>query len=415
MTRSAAHPALLVALIVGALVSCTSSAPPPVAPAGPLKIGVLIPFTESAIDSDIGASQRRAADLYVKLRGGRLGGREVQLVYNDESALDPAINRTRIQQFLENDHVEILLGGASTAAAYLLRDAAEAAKIVYVDTNASGNALTRATPGCVPSCRSPFAFRAVSTSWQLSEPLGEWAAKNGAGDAFLVNADDPFGTESAAAFAEGLAKNGGRVAGRRAVPEKSGADWAAVVAAIRAQPAKAVFAAFVTDDAEGFIGAWDAAGMRAAGYRLMGPGPLADAQVLTATKQAGLGITTTFAWSTELENAENKAFVDAFKRAYKDEDTGQPLAPDGYAFEMWDAMRVLDEALVATKGESKDGAKLIAALSAVSFSGPGGAFAFDPATHNPIQDVYVREVRRSGGTLVHAVIERIGSVRDPGP
>src|SRR5207248_10592288 len=29
---------------------------------GPLVIGVLVPFTESAIDADIGASQRRAAE-----------------------------------------------------------------------------------------------------------------------------------------------------------------------------------------------------------------------------------------------------------------------------------------------------------------------------------------------------------------
>ena len=104
---------------------------------GPLKIGILVPFTESAIDSDIGASQRRAADLYVKLKGGALAGREVQLIYNDESALDPAVNQVRIKQFLDQDHVELLLGGAGAAAAYLLRDTADASKIVYVDTNAA--------------------------------------------------------------------------------------------------------------------------------------------------------------------------------------------------------------------------------------------------------------------------------------
>ena len=83
--------------------------------------------------------------------------------------------------------------------------------------------------------------------------------------AFMVYADDAFGTETAAAFADGLAKNGGKVTGRSAVPIRGG-DWAKVVTAIKAQPAKAVFAAFITDDAEGFITAWDAAGMRAAGF-----------------------------------------------------------------------------------------------------------------------------------------------------
>jgi hypothetical protein len=66
-SRSAGRrwPALLVAVVV-VLSACTATAPTPSAAPlalGPLKIGILVPFTESAIDSDIGASQRRAADL----------------------------------------------------------------------------------------------------------------------------------------------------------------------------------------------------------------------------------------------------------------------------------------------------------------------------------------------------------------
>lgn len=407
-------PALLVTFVV-VLAACTASAPPtPSAAAlGPLKIGILIPFTESAIDADIGASQRRAADLYLKLKGGALAGRSVQLVYNDESALDPSINTVRIQQFLDQDHVELLLGGVGSAAAYLLRDTADASKLVYIDTNASANALTRATPGCTPSCKSAYVFRSVPSSWQMSEPLGEWASKNGRPDFFVVYGDDAFGTESAAAFTDGLAKNGGRATGRTAVPVKSGADWTKIIAAVKAQPTKNIFAAFSTDDAEGFIGAWDAAGLRAAGYTLVGPGPLADAQVLKVTKQAAVGITTSFPWSTEADNAANKSFVDEFKRAYKDDDTGQPLPPDGYAVEMWNTMRALEDALTATKGDTKNTNALIAALEAVSFTGPAGAFAFDRTTHSAIQDMYIREVRVSGGALVNAVVDKIGSVKDP--
>lgn len=413
MTRSTRAMAAVAAILLAA---CTAIAPQATtAPAaqGTLKIGVLVPFTESAIDSDIGASQRRAADLYLKLKGGALAGRDVQLVYDDESALDPSINTIRIQQFLEKAHVEMLLGGAGAPAAYLLRDTAEASKIVYLDTNASANALTRATAGCVPSCKSAFVFRVAPSSWQMSEPLGEWASKNGQKDFFIVSSDDAFGTESAAAFVEGLAKNGGRSTGQRTVATKSGADWATVVAAVKAQPTKNVFAAFITEDAEGLINAWDAGGMRAAGYTLAGPGPLADAEVLKVTKQAGVGIITSFPWSTELDDPENKAFVEAFKRAYTDDDTGQPLAPDGYATLMWNTMRALEDALKVTKGDVKNTAALIAALEGVAFSGPGGSFAFDRSTHSAIQDMYIREVRASGGGLGHAVLAKIGSVKDP--
>ena len=336
----------------------------------------------------------------------------MQLVYNDESALDPSVNQIRIKQFLDQDHVELLLGGAGTPAAYVLRDTAEASKIVYIDTNASANALTRAMAGCAPSCSSTFVFRTAPSSWQMSEPLGEWASKNGQRDYVVVTGDDAFGTESAAAFIEGLAKNSGRATGRVTVPAKSGADWAKVMASLKAQPTKNVFAAFVTDDAEGLITAWDAAGMRAAGYRLSGPGPLADAQVLNAEKQAAVGITTAFAWSTELDSVENRAFVDEFKKAYRDDQTG-PLAPDGYAVEMWDTMQVLEAALVATKGDTKNTDALIAALETASVKSPGGDFAIDKPTHSATMDIEIREVKASGTSFVNVVIDRIGNVKDP--
>jgi branched-chain amino acid transport system substrate-binding protein len=372
-----------------------------------LKIGILVPFTESAIDSDIGASQRRAADLYLKLKGGKLAGRDVQLVYNDESSLEASINTARIKQFLNDDHVELLLGGAGDPAAYQLRDTAEASKLIYIDTNATANALTRGR-------KSKYVFRAAPSSWQLSEPLGEYESKAGLQDFFVVAGDDAFGVESGAAFAEGLAKNGGKVTGRGTVPAKSGADWAKVVLSIKAQPTKNVFAAFVTDDAEGLLSAWGAAGMAAAGYRLAGPGQLTDFQVLKTTKQAAVGATTTFPWSSEIDNAENKTFSEEFKKAYKDDETGQPLPPDGYAVEMWNTMRALEEALKVTKGATADTDALISALEGVSFSGPGGAFAFDRATHSATQDLYVREVKASGGALVNAVVGKLGSVKDPG-
>jgi branched-chain amino acid transport system substrate-binding protein len=338
----------------------------------------------------------------------------VQLVYNDESALDPSINKVRIQQFLDQDHVEMLLGGAGTPAAYLLRDAAEASKMVYIDTNASGNALTRTTTGCSPSCKSRFVFRSSPSSWQLSEPLGEWVSKNGRRDFYVVNGDDEFGTESATAFIEGLAKSSGRATGHVTVTAKGGADWAKIVAAIKAQPAKSVFAALITDDAEGFLNAWETGGLRAAGYTLVGPGPLADSQILSTTKQAAMGVTTAFPWSTELDNAENRTFIEEFKNAYKDDTTGQPLPPDGYAVEMWDAMHVLEDALKSMKGDTRNTDAFIAALEAVSFKSPGGDFAFDRSTHNPVQDMYIREVRASGASLVNAVVDKVGSVKDPG-
>ncbi|HYK98524.1 MAG TPA: ABC transporter substrate-binding protein, partial [Candidatus Acidoferrales bacterium] len=373
------------------------------ADAGPLVIGVLLPYTESAIDGDIGASQRRAADLYLKLHGGKLGGRDARLVWNDESALDPATNQVRVKQFLDKDHAQLLLGGAGGAAAQLLRDTAEAQKLVYLDTNSTAR-----------FSKSAYAFHVAPTAWQLSEPLGEWAAKNRAKEFYAAYADEASGAEAAAAFAEGLAKNGGRLTAKAAVPAKS-ADWTKVVAAIKAQPTKDVFAAFYTEDAAGLIGAWSNADLRGAGYRLYGPGSLADYEVLKVTKEAALGTVTSYPWSVDAAGTDNSSLINAFKGAYKDEDTGQPLVPDGYAVEMWDALLALDTALAVTKGDAT-AAALVPALEGASFMTPAGPAAVDKATHTLVTDVYIREVRTSGGGngLLSVSTDRVSAVRDPG-
>ena len=172
--------------------------------------------------------------------------------------------------------------------------------------------------------------------------------------------DETFGTESADAFEAGLAMNGGQATGRSAFP--SGADWVTVMASIKAQASHNVFAAFDTDDAVGFISAWDKQAMADAGYKLYGPGLLTEQDVLDQTKAAAEGIVTSHFWSTEVNNAENKALADLFPQEYSDDETGLPVILTGYAVAMWDAMTALDAALTRTGGAARDTDALIAAL-----------------------------------------------------
>jgi branched-chain amino acid transport system substrate-binding protein len=391
---------------VSSVAALSSACAPTTAPSTQptLKIGVLLPYTESSIGVDIGLNQKRAADLYLKQRNGKLGGRAVSLVYSSES-IEAAINKVKVQTLTGKENVELLLGAASADTAGVMRTAAEASKLVYIDTNATANALTRAS--------SKYLFRTSASSWQLSEPLGEWLSKNGQLECYLCGVDDAFGSESAEAFIAGLAKNGGKVTAQTALP--SGGDFTKIVASIKAQPTKQVFAALYTDDAESFITEWDKQAMREAGYTLHGPGWLTDEKVLSQVKTAATGIQTLYFWSTELDNSENRALVDAFAAEYTDEDSGEPVTLNGYAVQMWDAMTALDAALAQTGGNTTSTDALIAALETVSFASPRGKFVFDKSTHNPVQDVYIREVRMSStGKPVNAIVGKVPSVTDPG-
>ena len=375
-----------------------------VASPGPtLKLGMLLPFTK--VYAELGASQKRAADLYVKQQGGKLVNRPVQFVYEDE-ANDPQVGLQKTQKFIDQDQVDLMMGIIATPIAYAIRNTVDAAKMIYVGTNAGGNAMTRTVPDCKPSCFSKYVFRTSFSAWQVSEPLGEWVSKKGDKEFFLCFSNYAFGTESAAAFVEGLGKNGGKETGRNA-PALGNTDWLPVITAIKAQPTKNVYSFFSGTDAIGYIKGWDQLGMKAAGYKMYGAGFLTEQDVLKEVKTQALGAITSLFWAVELDNAENKAFVDLYKKEYT-------LLPDVFAVQMWDGMKALDEALKKTNGNTKDKDALIAALEGVSFKSPRGDFSFDKSTHNVVHDIYIREVKTSGSDVVNAIVDKFGKVTDPG-
>ena len=80
----------------------------------------------------------------------------------------------------------------------------------------------------------------------------------------------------------------------------------------------------------------------------------------------------------------------------------------------YDGMKALDEALKKIGGDTSDKDRFVKALEDVSFKSPRGDFAFDKTTHNPIQDMYIREVKTQGGQTVNTIVDKIAKVADPG-
>src|SRR5207244_6668326 len=120
--------------------------------AGPaLKIGQLLPFTK--VYAELGNSMKRSTDLYLKQKGNKLANRPVTVIYEDE-ANDPVVGAQKTQKFIDSDRVDLMMGIVATPIAYAVRNAIDAAKLIFIETNAGGNALTRTTTNCTPSCKS---------------------------------------------------------------------------------------------------------------------------------------------------------------------------------------------------------------------------------------------------------------------
>ncbi|HEV8656575.1 MAG TPA: ABC transporter substrate-binding protein [Candidatus Limnocylindria bacterium] len=373
-------------------------------PGPALKIGQLLPFTK--VYAELGNSMKRATDLYVKQKGGRLANRPVTLVYADE-ANDPVVGAQMTQKFIDSDRVDLMMGIVATPIAYAVRNAIDAAKLIFIETNAGGNALTRTTNNCTPSCKSKYIFRTSFSSYQISYPIGEYfATRKGVKEVFTFVADYGFGNESAADFTSGFTKGGGKITGSLKAPLGS-ADFLPYVTQIKAQQTKDIYSFFSGTDAINYIKAWTQLGMPAAGYKMNGAGFLTEQDVLKEVKEQANGATTSLFWAVTLDNAENKAFVDAYQKEYS-------LLPDVFAVQAWDGMQAVDLALQAVKGDTSNKDAFIAALEGVKFKSPRGDFEFDKETHNPIQDMYIREVKVQSGQAVNTIVDKVARVTDPG-
>jgi len=400
----------LVATSAAALAACGPAAVAPGAtgsaaasPGKTLKIGQLLPFT--GVYSELGNSMRRATELYLKLNDNKLANRPVQLIYEDDANVT-ATGIQKTQKFIDQDQVDVMMGVVPTPLAYGIRNAVHAAKMIFIDTNAGGNFLTRDVPNCTPACKSPYIFRASFSSYQISYPIGDYLSAKGTKDFFLAYANYGFGTESAADFTTGAKKNGGNITGNVA-PPLGNADFAPFVTQIKNQPTKNVYSFFSGADAVGFIKTWNQLGLPAAGYKMYGAGFLTEQDVLKEVKDLANGAVTSLFWAVELDNPENKKFVADFQKQY-------PLLPDVFSVQQYDGMRALDEALKKLGGDTSDKDKFSKALEDVTFKSPRGDFAFDKSIHNPIQDIYLREVKTQNGQTVNTITDKIAKVTDPG-
>src|SRR5260221_14426134 len=75
--------------------------------------------------------------------------------------------------------------------------------------NAAGVAIPRL---------SPYVVRVSFTLWQMSLPMGQWAAKNGFKKAYIAVSDFIPGHDAEGGFTKGFTDNGGEIVGTTRIP-----------------------------------------------------------------------------------------------------------------------------------------------------------------------------------------------------
>ncbi len=391
---SASSSAASAATSASSSAAATSSAAAKPAAAGPLKLGILLPFSQ--VYAQLGNDILDAMNMYFATAGNKAGGRTIEIIKEDEG-VDPAPAVQKMRKLIEQDKIDLFSGIVSTPIVYGARDLLHNNKVISIISNAGGNDLTRAR-------KSPYIFRSSFSNWQSAYAMGEWEAKN-IKKVVSTAADYGAGRESAAAFKESYVKGGGTVV-KEIFPKFPNTDYAPYLPEIAAAAVEATFNFYSGSDAVNFVKQYDEFGLKK-NIKLTGSGFLVEEDVLPAQGNAAIGAITGLHWAKTLDNPENKKFVEEWRAKYKRE-------PSVFAMAGYDTARVIVEALNKSNGDTSDKDALVKIIEGIKFASPRGPFEFDPATHNVINTIYLREVKLVDGKPGNVVTTTLGVYKDPG-
>jgi branched-chain amino acid transport system substrate-binding protein len=156
-----------------------------------------------------------------------------------------------------------------------------------------------------------------------------------------------------------------------------------------------------------FFKAWTDAGMARSGIKLIGTGDVTDESHIDALGDAALGMVTTYVYSESHPTKENQDFIKAYQQV-----NGTKLRPNAWAAFTYDLMTALYRVIGEQKGKI-DAQKTIDLVKGMRINGPRGPLQIDPATRDPIENVYIRRVVKNNGHLWNQEFDTIPMVKPP--
>jgi branched-chain amino acid transport system substrate-binding protein len=170
----------------------------------PIKIGVLQPLT--GIYANQGKDHTDGFKLYMDSIGSTVSGRKIEVIYADDQG-QPDVGLTKAKQLVDNDKVQLLAGGTVTPECYAVAPYAKSVEVPFVVSgNCIGYDLT-----LDPKYASPYMLRLSQPLLASSDPLADWAYKNGYRKGATMVADYAAGHQINDAFASAFVKRGGSI------------------------------------------------------------------------------------------------------------------------------------------------------------------------------------------------------------
>lgn len=364
--------------------------------AEPLKVGLVLPM--SGPFASYGKQIQNGVRLYLQQAGDTFCGRKVELIVKDDTGVAPEISKRAAQELVVKDKVDILAGFGLTPSAFAAAPIATQAKKPMIVMNAASSAITT---------KSDYILRVSHTLPQITAPIASWAAKNNIKKVYTLVADYGPGQDAEAQFKKTFTAAGGEIVGEVRTPVKN-PDFAPFLQKIKDVKPDAVFL-FVPpgEQTVAFMKGFVERDLAKAGIRIIATGDLTEEDVLDAVGDNALGITNSLQYSEVHDSPENKAYVEAYYKAYP-KDRPNYMSVSGY-----DGMQLIAKTLEKT-GCDASGDKFVDAAKGMSWTSPRGPISIDPETRDIVQTIYIRKVEKVSGKLQNVEFDQVANLKDPG-
>ena len=349
-----------------------------------LKIGVIVTLSGPA--AALGQQVRDGFTLAVKDLGGKMAGREVEIVaVDDELKPDSAV--TKVKGLLERDKVDFVVGPIFSNILQAIHKPVTDNKTFLISPNAGPSSY--AGKNC-----SPFFYVTSYQNDQVHEILGKVAQDRGYKRVYVMVPNYQAGKDSAAGFKLDYQ---GEIVEESYVPLGT-LDFQVELSKIASLKPDALFTFM-----PGGMGVSLVKQYRQAGLADQTPVLSAftvDESTLPAQQDAAIGMFGGADWAPDLDTPQSKKFVAAFEAAYN-------IVPGTYAMQGYDTAMLIDSAVKAVKGDLTDKQAVTAALKKADFTSLRGGFKFNVNGY-PIQDFYLTKVaKRADGKFQTEIVQKV--------
>lgn len=351
-----------------------------------LKIGLVLTLSGPA--AVLGQQARDGFNLAVKDLGGKLGGRDVEVVIADDE-LKPDVAVTKVKGLLERDKVDFVVGPIFSNILLAIQKPVVEAKTFLISPNSGPSSL--AGKAC-----SSYMYVTSYQNDQVHQILGKVAQDRGYKRVYLLVPNYQAGKDAVAGFKIDYK---GEVIEESYVPLNT-LDFQAELSKIASLNPDAIFTFMPGGMGVNLVKQYKQAGLSDRIPFLSAF--TVDESTLPAQQDAAVGMFGGANWAPNLDLPQNKKFVTAYEAAYNS-------VPGTYAFQAYDAALLIDSAVKATKGDLSNKDAVKAALKKADFTSLRGGFKFNSNGY-PIQDFYlVKAAKRPDGKFQTEIVQKVYS------